>query len=313
MTNDEIEDRIKNPAFYGIAKIRVLRDKLNRLPVNKQVGATCGIYALQAALQMQGDKIAPRKQVFGDWRSNPGILRKGSIRGMAKEMGLTKIGEIGGAADLVALAGGLGVGAKTKTERFSSKDELWTLIRDAIDAGKGIVMPYACAGDDGAPAWSVGADGFAHWCLLFGYAEYKKDWGAPRVFMTTYGNYLAVSPYELFKANQRIQDWPRQNWIKLTVWQKEPNRPDWERLEDCWQAEATLQKDLGERAELFGALGWGFGIGDPKQVLHKVADPPSPTLNLNIPTAKLQKAILKSADLQKVEYTKTMCGQCVVV
>ena len=106
MTSDEIEDRIKNPAFYGIAKIRVLRDKLNRLPVNKQVGATCGIYALQAALQMQGDKIAPRKQVFGDWRSNPGILRKDSIRGMAKEMGLTKIGEIGGAAHGNRRAGG---------------------------------------------------------------------------------------------------------------------------------------------------------------------------------------------------------------
>jgi hypothetical protein len=46
--------------------------------------------------------------------------------------------------------------------------------RDAVNAGSGIVMPYACSGDDGAPAWSVGADGFGHWCLLFGYAEYSK-------------------------------------------------------------------------------------------------------------------------------------------
>jgi hypothetical protein len=309
MSSNEIEDRIKKPASYGITKISVLRAG-TQLPVNKQVGATCGIYALQAALHIQNCKVAPRKQVFGNWRSI-GIPADGSIRGMAKKMGLTKIGEIGGAADLVALAGGLGVGAKAKTERFASLDELWKLIVDAVNAGKGIVMPYACAGDDGEPAWSTGADGFAHWCLLFGYAEYST--GFPRVLMTTYGNYLEVSPNKLFKANQRIQDWPRQNWIKLTLWRREPNTPDWKPFEDSWQAEATLQNDLGERAKLFGAQGWGFGIGDPKQLLHKVIDPPSPRRNLNIAPATLQKATLKSADLQKVEYTKTLCGQCVVV
>ena len=96
MTSAEIEYRIKNPASYGITKIRVLLAG-RQLPVNKQVGATCGIYALQAALEIQGERIAPRKQALRDWRSNPAILRKHSIRGMAKEMGLTKIGEIGGA------------------------------------------------------------------------------------------------------------------------------------------------------------------------------------------------------------------------
>jgi hypothetical protein len=308
MTSIEIEDRIKNPASYGITKISVLRAG-GQIPTNQQVGATCGIYALQAALHIQGCKIAPRKRVFGDWRSQ-GLSRDESIRGMAKKKGLTKIGEIGGAADLLALAASFGAGAKAKIERFASSDELWKLVVAAVNKSNGIVMPYACAGNDGAPAWSIGADGFAHWCLLFGYAEYLK--GSLRVFMTTYGNYLEVSPNKLFKANQCIQDWPRQNWIKLTLWQKEPNLP-WEPFEDCWQAEATLQKDLGERAKLFGAQGWGFGIGDPKQVLHKVADPPSPTLNLNIAPATLQKATLKLADMQKVEYTKTLCGQCVVV
>ena len=62
MTSDEIQDRINNPSKHGITKIRLLRDKRNQLPVNKQVGATCGIYALQAPLQIQGDRVAPRKQ-----------------------------------------------------------------------------------------------------------------------------------------------------------------------------------------------------------------------------------------------------------
>lgn len=309
MTGAEIEDEIKNHARYGITKIRVLRAE-GQIPVNKQVGATCGIYALDAALRIQGHDIAPprKRQEDPDWRSLS-MPRNRSIRGKAKEMGLTKIGEIGGARDLAALAGGLGIQVEIK--QFGSKDELWTLIRDAVDAGKGIVMPYACVGDDGAPAWSVGADGFAHWCLLFGYAEYSE--GAPRVFMTTYGNYLEVSPFRLFKANQRIQDWPRQNWIKLTLWQRRPNMTDWEPFEDNWQADATLRNDLGERAKLFGAAGWGFGIGTPQQLLHSVIDPPNPTYNLNIASAVLQKATLKSADLQKVEYTKTLRGQCVVV
>jgi hypothetical protein len=52
---------------------------------------------------------------------------------------------------------------KAKTERFGSFDELSKLIVDAVNAGRGIVMPYACAGDDGA-TWSVGA--MASGCLF---------------------------------------------------------------------------------------------------------------------------------------------------
>ena len=89
MTSDEIEGRINNPAKHGITKIHVLRDKGNQLPVNQQVGATCGIYALDAALRIQGIEVAPR-------------------------------------------------------------NELWKLIVHA-NARKGIVMPNACAADDGAP------------------------------------------------------------------------------------------------------------------------------------------------------------------
>jgi hypothetical protein len=103
ISETQIDDKINNPASYGITKIRVLRAR-GKLPVNKQVGPTCGIYALDAAIRIQGIEVAPR-------------------------------------------------------------NELWQLIVDAVNARKGIVMPNACAADDGAPAWSVRADGFAHWCL----------------------------------------------------------------------------------------------------------------------------------------------------
>jgi hypothetical protein len=216
-----------------------------------------GLLQIDSVNILGGCRIAPRKQVFGDWRSQ-GLGADQSIRGMAKKKGLTKIGEIGGAADLMALAASLGVAAKAKIERFASSDELWKIIVVAVNAGNGIVMPYACAGNDGEPAWSTGADGFAHWCLLFGYAEYLK--GSLRVFMTTYGNYLEVSPNKLFKANQCIQDWARQNWIKLTLWQKEPNRQDWDASSTAL-AGPTEPKDYGALPHVTARrLGFRLGV-----------------------------------------------------
>src|SRR5262249_34421927 len=61
----------------------------------------------------------------------------------------------------------LAVTAARRGFQVCTRTELWTLIRDAVNAGKGIVTPYAGAADDGAPAWrsTKGPDGFAHWCL----------------------------------------------------------------------------------------------------------------------------------------------------
>jgi hypothetical protein len=308
ISGDEIEALVRDPARHQAAKIKVLLAK-GQLPVNRQVGPTCGIYALDAAFQVQGQMVAPRKQVFGDWRSQA-IGQSSSMRGLAKAQGLSQIGEIGGCADLQALAAGVGIQVTIK--RFGSQDELWTLVQDAVNTGHGIVLPYACADNDGGPAWSMNAQGFAHWCLLFGYVEYSYGRVSPkRVFMTTYGNYHEVSPYRLFKADQHIQDWPRQNWIKLTFWAKGPGQP-WTIWKRDWQAEQSVADDIRQMANATEA-GWGFGIGDSTQVLHKVLDPPNSVPNLNIASTTLQKATLKQADLKKVEYTKTMCGQCVVV
>jgi hypothetical protein len=230
MSQALIEDHVNRPERHNVKEIKVLRVG-DELPINQQVGATCGIYALDAAMRIRGIEWAPRKQFFDNWRSK-GIPTRGSIRGIAKESGLSKIGEISSAADMVKLAvqtegvvahavsqaAGLGVNATVKT--FYSEQELWILIANEVNKGHSVILPYACAGDDGAPAWW--SDGFAHWCLLFGYAEYSK--GYRRVFMTTYGYYHGVLPIMLFKANQRIQDWPRQTWIKLRRMHTEKHR-----------------------------------------------------------------------------------------
>lgn len=306
----EIEDMLKVPASHSIAKIKVLRDMDGKVPYNKQVGATCGIYALDAALQIQGQKFAARKHLFGDWRAK-GIPRKASLRGRAKYMGLSQIGEIDGAMDLARLAAELGI--KVPVVRFDSEAALWKLVQDAVNSGHGIVMPYACADDSGAPAWAMRSDGFAHWCLLFGYAEYALARGLKRVFMTTYGHYHEISPYRVFKSNQRVQDWPRQTWVKLTFWEKRKGNTNWGIYGKEWQAQATLAEDLKQIAAGFAQEGWGFGIGDDKNVQHILVDPANSISNLNVPSAALANATLKSAHLEHVAYTQTMRGQCVVV
>jgi len=167
-------------------------------------------------------------------------------------------------------------------------------------------------GDDGAPAWSRTSTGFAHWCLLFGYVEFSYREAVRHVFMTTYGKYHEVSPYQLFKSNQRIQDWGRQTWVKVYLWSKKPGpESTWYLWDASWRSKSTLLEDLKMSARTTG-VGRGFGIGTKEQLLHKFVDPPKP-MNLNISEQVLAQAVKKTVDLEAVKYTETMCGQCVVV
>jgi Actin maturation protease-like, C-terminal domain len=336
VTTDEIEELVANPKRFSIEDIKVLRYENDGLPDNTQVGPTCGIYALQAAIQIRGELVAPRRRALPeDVRDS--VDRKDIIRPLAKDLGLTKIGEIGGAFDLVSLAAGLGHNVEIKN--FQSKDELWTLVKSSIDAGHSIVLPYACADDDGTPAWAARFDSFAHWCLLFGYVEYAIGPVTPRprrneiqrpalddttinlrrVFMTTYGKYQEASPYRLFKANQRIQDWPRQTWIKLAYWFKNPQTDEWSFDRFEWVSEAKAVKTVTDMVDfvLREYKGWGFALGGGREEIHaksldKLIDQPNAT-KVNPTQVAIQNLIVRRQVLQEARYSQTMCGQCVVV
>jgi hypothetical protein len=307
----QIEDLINKRSPKSVKEINVLRAN-GQLPVNVQVGATCGIYALQAAFQIKGSPIAPpaRKHSFDDsaggWRTK-NISRGDSMRGLAKIHNLTKLGEIGSATDLAQLASHCGVVVTIK--RFGSETELWRLIKDSVKAGKGIVMPYACADDQGSPAAAPSATSFAHWCLLFGCVEYTNN--PDTVFMTTYGVYQEVLPKDLYQANQNIKDWAQQGWIKLAFWAKDANSANWWFWNRQWlpQKQSELLDSIKMMASSTGQ-GMGFGVGDEQRVLHKVLDPPNPA---NYDLAPILKLVRKTADLQAAEYTKTLKNQCVVV
>jgi hypothetical protein len=309
ISDDQIEAYVKEPGQYSINDIKVLRGEGEWLPWNKQSGPTCGIYALDAAFQIRGQMIAPRKRLL------PPEKREGqvSIRRRAKEKKLTQIGEIGSVQDLYTLAAAVGI-QPVGIASFQSEGQLWEIVRKAVTSGHGIVMPYACADDFGTPAWYMDASGFAHWCLVFGYAVFDPrshfNRVYNRVFMTTYGQYHEIGHRPMFKSNQCIQDWPQQIWVKVTLWYKEPGDSPWAIWKSDWFSERTVAHDIKSLANGTEA-GVGFGIGDSHQVLHKLLDPPNPK-NLAFETV-LQRAISKREDLKKVEYTKTLRGQCLVV
>jgi hypothetical protein len=83
MTGAEIEDRIKNPKTYKITKIQVLRAR-GQLPENEQVGATCGIYALQAAFDIKGLRVAPESGSLATGGPTPQFLENIPYAGRPK-------------------------------------------------------------------------------------------------------------------------------------------------------------------------------------------------------------------------------------
>ena len=309
VTEDEIEEMVAKPQEHSIRRIEICRAGAD-LPYNRQVGPTCGIYALDAAFKIRGKYIAPRKNVFGP--RQPGVQRPPSMRTVAKQLNLSRLGELGSCEDVCSLSVASGGGLPT-IKRFASADALWSIIVEATNANCGIVFPYAAADDNGEPAWQNQAKGFAHWCLVFGYVEYTYN-EIKRVFVTTYGIYQRVSPYRLFKSNQNIEDWPRQEWIKLSFWAKEPvGQKPWELWKADWQAKATLKDDLQSMARSTGP-GWGFGIGDRNRVLHTILDPPSKTTaDLNYSATVLQDCTRKSEVLDAKPYKAALGGGCLVI
>ncbi len=212
------------PAENGITRINLIFNKENDgLPVNIQVGTTCGIYALHAAANVLGKHYATparKQQENPNWRqtweaggSDP-AERPRSMRSEARSGGpdrLSQIGEINGAGDMQELAARLGI--KSDILTFADIGQLWGHIISSVDAGHAIVFPYTAANSLGEVATQKTANDFTHWALVCGYATTMG--GSYFVFMTTYGGYHMDHVAHLYNSNMAIQDWSAQKWIKL--------------------------------------------------------------------------------------------------
>ena len=71
--------------------------------------------------------------------------------------------------------------------------------------------------------------------------------------------YHEVSPFRVFKANQRIQDWPRQVWIKLFYWYQEPEESEFKLWRAEWKRRALAVDGIKEDTQAFAqnAPDWG--------------------------------------------------------
>jgi hypothetical protein len=208
------------------AKIKQMRTEkgatfvvLDPLPlIVDQSGGTCGIYALDRALDVRGIAHPPARKKFresdGTFRSFKSLsdaekkvlVKKGaypltSIRQQAKESGVSQVGEVLSTKTLRDLA--LGYGAKdAKVAPISNATALWTVVVDAIKAKRSVILSINC--DAQYDAVLDGAETMGHWVILIG--AYEK--GTQRSILTTQvGRYDLFPLFKLWRSNDSLRKW----------------------------------------------------------------------------------------------------------
>jgi hypothetical protein len=199
-------DAVKRIRLAGATIVDPLPHVIN------QVGSTCGIYALDTALRIRGIKAPPpRKQSAPP----PAPARVGapgpSMRRIAKETGLTKVGELFDVSDVLTLAA-LSGALRAAIHPFATAADLWSIVTDAV-GGKGSVMFAFCVDNTVANDSKPKTDGKnPHWCLLIGC---HGDAAGRRVIATQYGKFYDWSMDRLVASNLALQKWDAQEWGKL--------------------------------------------------------------------------------------------------
>jgi hypothetical protein len=182
--------------------------------VANQVGPTCGIYALDTALRIRGVKAPPPRK---------GHQGGTSLRQLAKEAGLTQIGELFDAVDALTLAALAGA-PDAAVHTFSDSKTLWKIVGDAVQSKRTVMFPFCVDNsvpDDSKPKY----DGTSpHWCLLLG--GYQN--GDAHGLATQYGKFYDWSMDALVKSNQTLQKWDPQKWVKVIL--SKHNGKDWEEI-----------------------------------------------------------------------------------
>ncbi len=313
----------KYPTENGFEKVKLIWNNSNGLLVTKQVGATCGIYALHAAAKVLGKHYAipPAKKQDLDsnwrqtWQAGGSIpaQRPDSILSRAKRMGLSQVGEINGADDLQKLATSIGIATNILT--FRDADQLWEGIVASVEAGDAIVFPYTSANDDGVVGGIKDQDGFTHWGLLCGYGLDKQAEEDPRcVFMTTYGQHHMDTVSDLYASNLAIQDWSAQRWHKIHAWTLKPQtQKEWTFWQTTWMPDLAIREILMGWVEEPRKNNDGLAIGTKEKPLYILCNPgwvgamdnPDKPLGVFMTT--------RSVDFTDMPYKANMAGKCVVV
>jgi hypothetical protein len=290
----------------------------HQLPFNRQMGPTCGIYALDAAIQIHGYYCPPptKRNAWGDVDPDYDPVKKTSMKSEAKSLKLSKIGEMSSPEDLKTLAEKCGY-KDARVVDFAGPHALWGVVRQAIDQkDSGIVIAYCCKDETGEADPGGGKDSFTHWCLLFGY--YAQG-NVRHVIATTYGKYLDWTVDDLYTANCAIQDWPAQCWVRVSfmIYNTAATNPMWEywyNESNWWFPENNLQENMYKIAGSCKANKCGFKVGSrnaPASMVELVDS----SLNMKYSSAQQipKLTTLKSVTVDEAKYSKLMSRRCLVV
>ncbi len=211
---------ISASGIADLKKTHKLATVIEPLPaVINQVGSTCGIYALDAALRILGIEAPPPrkgKTPSADLPSpTPASDKKAaaSLRKLAREHKLTQIGELFDAADAVTLAT-LSGAPDAAVVAFDDGEGLLKIVNEAVGKKHSVLFPF-CVDNSVKTDSKPKSDGQnPHWCLLIG--SYQ-DPGQQHILATQYGKFYDWSLAELLASNQSLLKWNAQDWGKLEI------------------------------------------------------------------------------------------------
>jgi hypothetical protein len=232
-----------------------------------QRGSTCGLYALEGVLRAldPGTKYRATKDHAS---GNQDVI---SLREIAKnKLGITVIGELFHASDLMALAKFVGLKSALHTNA-NWKD----VIATAIGSGRYVIAPFGVDTATGEPQTSGDC---AHWCVIFGYAFWLGPapttsvampflpgslWTPPQpqdppsyAIVRHWGRNFCFLMEQFMKSSQALKNFPKQSWQKqsgsknLSYAKVNPSGPSQRGAREI--PEADLPKTLADKLVVVG-------------------------------------------------------------
>ncbi|MEG0517762.1 MAG: hypothetical protein RR555_02685 [Bacteroidales bacterium] len=177
-------------------------------PEKGQRGSTCGLYAIEYAAVALGNTSIPATKgdaEIGTAKANT------SLRQMAKQKKLSKLGEMFSVTNMVSLISTLPPGDK----RLKGADVDCSIlhIQEIIKNNGYCLVPFdVCTDDDekcGLPCTKGGLN--AHWCTIVGYRE--KEF-----LVYHWGEYFRFNSEALIASNKQLTKFPESFYIK---WKKQ--------------------------------------------------------------------------------------------
>ncbi|MHC4323429.1 MAG: hypothetical protein ACYSUX_04055 [Planctomycetota bacterium] len=174
---------------------------VTNIKVEDQLGQCCGLYAMAWGMCYLQNITSLNSLIYPVRKHYNKKSKQRSMRDIAKNiMKKSAIGEIFKGDDMVEL--GKHIGLSTKKEVVTTQSGFDTTIKENIDKGRPIIVPFAVSDTTEEAINDTGGD--AHWCIAFGYVE--KVGGGRWIIVTHWGTWYKYDSAILFSSTRSIKD-----------------------------------------------------------------------------------------------------------